>query len=314
MKKNWFLIGLFVAVLFAFLLPEGIQVLPFDLITDIGVGLIFFFYGLKLSLGELKTGLSNYRVHLLVQLATFLLFPLLVLPFYPVFSATVHENWWLAFFFLAALPSTVSSSVVMVSLARGNVSAAIFNASLSGLIGLVLTPFWLQLFMDSSEGFEVGRVILNMVYQIILPLIAGLILSPYLKKTLAPFLKKSGIFDKAVIVLIVYSSFSHAFALNIFSELGFLGFVLILTGILFLFTLVYTLLRYLTKLFHFSTDNKITAEFCGAQKSLVHGSAMGKIMFPAAQLSIFLLPIMLYHVLQLVIIAVIAERYRKKGW
>ena len=140
-----FLLMIATMILMAYFLPKpGMVKEPVSLeeIANAGVSLIFLFYGMRLSVEKLKAGLSNWKMHIVVQLTTFLFFPLIVLAFRPLFVNNGFELLWLGVFFLAALPSTVSSSVVMVSIAKGNIPAAIFNASISSLIGVVVTPLW----------------------------------------------------------------------------------------------------------------------------------------------------------------------------
>ncbi|MGB7841231.1 MAG: bile acid:sodium symporter, partial [Salinimicrobium sp.] len=175
MKFNGFIASLLFAILLAWMLPQGPEILPLKTITNIGIGLIFFFYGLKLSPSEFKAGLGNYKVHILIQLSTFVLFPLLVLAFSPLFEGGTDSRLWIALFFLGALPSTVSSSVVMVSLAKGDIPTAIFNASLSGLIGVVVTPLWMSNFISDSAEFEFMNVVQKLILQVLLPLIIGLL-------------------------------------------------------------------------------------------------------------------------------------------
>ena len=311
MKFNKFIVSLFVAILIAYLLPQGPELLHLKIITDIGIGLIFFFYGLKLSPKELRLGFSNYKIHILVQLTTFLVFPILVLGMLPFFESGTGSNLWLALFFLAALPSTVSSSIVMVSLARGNVPSAIFNASLSGLIGIFVTPLWLSVFMSDSAEFEFLAVIQKLFLQVLLPLIIGLILQQFFGDWARKNSSKISFFDKSVIVLIVYSSFSAAFVSELFLSVGVLDLVKLLILVLLLFFIVYFGIGRLCQMFGWKIEDRITAQFCGTKKSLVHGSVMVKIIFgSSAANALFLLPIMLYHVLQLLIIAVFAEKFR----
>ena len=125
--------------------------LPLDFITTWGVAGIFFFYGLRLSPAKLWEGLSNWRLHILVQLSTFVLFPILILIGNYLFANDTNKLLWLGAFYLAALPSTVSSSVVMVSIAGGNLPAAIFNASISSLLGVFITPIWMGLFLQTNQ-------------------------------------------------------------------------------------------------------------------------------------------------------------------
>ncbi|MGO1584580.1 bile acid:sodium symporter family protein [Mesonia sp.] len=315
MKKHLFILALLLAILASYVFPELSEVLPLGIITDIGIAFIFFFYGLKLSPSELKLGMRNYKLHLLIQAATFIIFPLLVLLFYPVFSSEESYTYWLAFLFLAALPSTVSSSVVMVSLAKGNIPAAVFNASLSGIIGVVVTPLWLSLFLDTSENnISFLDVFSKLGIQILIPLGIGFLLHKYFKKFVTKHKAKLTVFDKSVIVLIVYNSFSHSFKANIFSDLSILDLLAILGGVAGLFFTVYALLGFISKKLHFSKEDEITARFCGSKKSLVHGSVMLQVLFGnASSTGIFLIPIMLYHIFQLMVVAIFANKFQQRS-
>ncbi|WP_029033755.1 bile acid:sodium symporter family protein [Salinimicrobium terrae] len=313
MRFNGFIAALLFAILIAWFLPEGPEILPLKTITDIGIGFIFFFYGLKLSPAEFKAGFYNYRVHIIIQLTTFIIFPLLTLGLLPFFEDGMGSSLWVALFFLGALPSTVSSSIVMVSLARGNLPTAIFNASLSGLIGIIATPLWMSLFMASSSQFEFGAVVQKLVIQIILPLVIGLFLQKFLGNMARKNSGKISFFDKSVIVLIVYSSFSSAFASELFSTVGLVDLFKLTAMVIVLFFIVYFGLAIVSRWMNFATEDEITAKFCGTKKSLVHGSVMVKVIFGnSAANALYLLPIMLYHILQLLVVAVFAEGYRKR--
>src|SRR5690625_1292547 len=150
-------------------------------ISSLGISLIFFFYGLSLSTEAIKNGLKNWRLHVVVQGGTFLLFPLLVLIFYPFVKDTSQKLLWLAFLFMAALPSTVSSSVVMVSIAKGNLPAAIFTASISGIIGIILTPWWMMPFiLKVDAAYDFTTIYLQLITEIVVRLALGLSLRKFL--------------------------------------------------------------------------------------------------------------------------------------
>lgn len=313
MKFNGFIAALLFAILISWFFPEGPEVLPLKTITDIGIGFIFFFYGLKLSPAEFKAGFYNYKVHILIQLTTFVFFPLLTLGFAPLFTNGTSSQLWLALFFLGALPSTVSSSVVMVSVAKGNIPTAIFNASLSGLLGIIITPLWMSFFMSSSSQFEFAAVVQKLVIQIILPLVIGLFLQKFLGELARKNSRKISLFDKSVIVLIVYSSFSSAFSSELFSTVGLTDLLKLTAIVTALFFVVYFITGLISRFFSLKTEDEITAKFCGTKKSLVHGSVMVKVIFGnSAANALYLLPIMLYHILQLLVIAIFAEGYRKR--
>ena len=312
MKSNGFIIALFGAIILAYLAPTVLSNFPLGIIIDIGIGLIFFFYGLKLAPADLKLGFLNYPSHILIQLTTFVLFPLLTFLFIPVFEGGVQSELWLALFFLGVLPSTVSSSVVMVAIAKGNLPTAIFNASISGLIGILVTPLWLSLFLMKTGDFAIVAIITKLLLQIVFPLLIGLML----QRWLGNFARKHGrilsLFDKSVIILIVYSSFSNSFNSNLFESIEVIDLLKISVIVVILFFAVYGITGYVSKLFGFNLRDTITVRFAGTKKSLVHGSVMAKIIFgTSASLGLLLLPIMLYHILQLLLVAVFAERYRK---
>jgi sodium/bile acid cotransporter 7 len=315
MLKNidGFIIGLFLMILLAWLFPQlGVYDGAFNLehATDIGITLIFFFYGLKLSPKQMKEGLSNYRLHLLIQLATFVLFPCLIITFLPFIHTEEQEMIWLAMFFLAVLPSTVSSSVVMVVLAKGNIAGAIFNASISGLIGIIVTPLWIGLFWTiDGASFNFSDIMLSLVWQILIPVVGGLLLHKYLGAIVKRNLKILARFDKLIILLIVYKSFSKSFSSGLFDEISLGDISLIGISTITLFGIVYGIILLLARMLKFNREDKITALFCGSKKSLVHGSVFSKVLFQnVAGQGLFLIPIMLYHSFQLIVVSFIAAR------
>lgn len=318
MKIDKFVLAIIAVVLLAYLFPElGSEEskFPIDLIGSIGISFIFFFYGLKLSPEKIKTGLANWKLHLLVQISTFIIFPLIILAIHPLIQKEENQMFWLGFMFLAALPSTVSSSVVMVSLARGNVAAAIFNASISGLIGIVLTPLWMGFFLTNQTGdFSLSSIYLKLLTEILFPIILGFILQKYLGKYALKYNSYLTLFDKSVILLIIYKSFAESFEKKIFSAVSVLDLLIITLCVLLLFFLIYTFIGFLSSKLGFSREDRITAQFCGTKKSLVHGTVFSKILFPAsAPLGIILLPLMLFHALQIFIISIIATKRGKNG-
>lgn len=311
-----FVLALIGMICLAYIWPEGgTGEGPFSLseLTSYGVSLIFFFYGLRLNLKKLREGLSNWRMHLLVQFSTFVLFPLLVLALMTIFQQEESHLLWLGVFFLASLPSTVSSSVVMVSIAEGNIPAAIFNASISSIIGIFITPLWMGLVLSStSAGFELGDIIGKLVLQVLLPVLAGIMLHGRLGNFAARYRQQLRYFDQLVILLIVYSSFSESFARNMFSDFSALDIFLLAAGMMGLFFLIYGLITLLCRFLGFNREDRITVVFCGSKKSLVHGTVMSKVLFGEAIIGIVLLPIMLYHALQIAAASMIAQKEAKE--
>lgn len=264
---------------------------------------------------KLKAGVKNWKLHLLIQTSTFLIFPLLVLVFRPFILNEEQEIIWLAFFFLAALSSTVSSSVVTVSIAKGNIPAAIFNASISGIIGVVLTPLWMGLFVHNSQtDFNFTDIYVKLVVQIILPVVIGLLLQRFFGGFAQKHTKQLTLFDKSVILLIIYKSFASSFDGNIFSSVSIFDLLILFISVLALFGILFFLTGFLAKKMKFNSEDQITAQFCGTKKSLVHGTVFSKIIFGnIATIGIILLPLMLFHAVQLLIISIVASKMSIKN-
>ena len=305
-----FLLAIIAMVVLAYFFPSiGMIEKPISLgqLANYGISVIFLFYGMRLGPEKLKAGLVNWRMHVLVQSVTFIFFPLLAIAIKPLFGD--NQELWLGIFYLAALPSTVSSSVVMVSIAKGNMPAAIFNASISSLAGVFITPLWMSLFLASDSGFaNTGDIIMKLGLQILLPVVIGILLN----KKFGYFAEKNKArlryFDQTIILLIIYTSFCHSFTEHVFDQYSPLNIFFLALGMIGLFFFVSFIIWGISKLLHFPIEDRITALFCGSKKSLVHGTVMVKVLFPnASSTGIILLPIMMYHALQLIFASIIAR-------
>ena len=276
-KQNIFLLLLLLMVISGKIIPyreEYNQIFNLGTFIDWGIAGIFLLYGLKLNLKEVVKDISNWKLHLLVQFGTFMMFPLVVLLIYPFVKSTTFFPLWVSVFFLASLPSTVSSSVVMVSIAKGNVTSAIFNASISGLIGIVMTPLLMSPFLGENSGTEgkQGEIIQQLLLKVLLPIILGLLLNPIFKNFVTKYSKIIAEFDRLIILLIVYESFSSAFVNRIFSTIPTDQFIWLTICVIVLFFIVYEILKFIAIKLQFTREDIITTTFCGSKKSLVHGS------------------------------------------
>lgn len=283
--------------------------IPLKDITGVGISVIFFFYGVKLSPNELLRGLKNWKLHLLVQATTFLIFPLLILGLYTLFGEE-GSYLWLGTFYLAALPSTVSSSVVMVSIAKGNLPAAIFNASVSSMIGIFITPLWMDLLLpETAVAFDLSDTFIKLSLQVLVPVIVGLLVHRFLIGFVSKHSKTLKNFDQLIILLIIFTAFAESFAEKMFES--FAAMQLLYLGMLMLlfFFVMLGLMYWLSSMLRFNRADTITVIFCGSKKSLVQGAVMGRVMFPdPVVFGVILLPLMLYHALQLLAGSAIAQR------
>lgn len=317
LKIDSFVTAIIISIVIAYFLPQlgaSDSPVPMNLISSIGISLIFFFYGLSLNSEAIKNGLKNWKLHLTVQSSTFILFPLLILPFFPLFKDTSYELLWLAFLFMAALPSTVSSSVVMVSMAKGNLPAAIFNASISGIIGIILTPLWMMPFIKQTDiAFDFSSIYLQLITEIVIPLILGLLLRKYLGSWAQKHKRQLNLFDKFIILLIIYKSFVQSFEDKIFTSISLMEMFVMVALVLLLFFIVYSLTGWLGKILKFNHADRITNQFCGTKKSLVHGTVFSEALFgQTGIIGVMLLPLMIYHAFQILVISIIATKKREE--
>ena len=199
----------------------------------------------------------------------------------------------------------------MVSIAKGNVPSAIFNASISGLIGIFATPMLMHPFMDNSSSATVDQasIIQQLLLKVLLPIVLGLLLNPLCRKFITRYGKLIGKFDRLIILLIVYESFSTAFVNQVFSSVPAVTFLIIAGASVGLFFIVYHVLGWAAKRLGFNREDTITTTFCGSKKSLVHGSLFMMVLgIPDDNKVMFLLPIMLYHSFQLFYVSWLANK------
>jgi sodium/bile acid cotransporter 7 len=317
-KPDWFLIGMVVATLLAWVHPTpgaaGGRMHP-ELLTKAGVALLFFLHGVMLSFAALRAGALNWRLHVFVQACTFLVFPLLGFGLNALLDGHVGPELKLGLFYLCALPSTVSTSVAMTAVARGNVAGAVFNATLSSLIGVVVTPLWIAAVMKTTgQSHALGPVILDLLRWLVLPLAVGQLCRPVLGAWLAQ--RKAGvhIVDRGTILLLVYTSMCDSFQQGIWSGQGAatLTLAFIVCGVLL--ALVLALTSWAARALGFSHADRMAAVFCGSKKTLASGVPMAKLIFGAhPALGVILLPIMIFHPLQLVVCGLLAQRWGAPG-
>lgn len=316
LKKEWFLAAMLVAMGLAVIIPQVGQsggVLHLDSVTAFGIAFVFFLHGIGLSPKALKDGMSNWRLHLFIQSATFILYPLLWVVFGQGMLALMPSALALGFCFLFVLPSTISSSVAMTAIGRGNMPGAIFNASLSSILGIFITPFLIQVFMG-LEGAEIdiAASVIAISKMLLLPMIVGQLLRPMLLSYVEQHKSVVNKLDKYVILFIVFNAFSDSVAEGIWHsfsiEYVIMSVVICALVLFFIVNLMVKSARWLG----FDHGDEVAAVFCGSKKTLAAGVPMAKVIFGAdPRLGMILLPIMIYHPLQIFYCAVLANRYQK---
>ena len=314
LKKEWFLLGLVSAIVLATIsapLGKTGGLIHLDKLTGIGIAVVFFLHGLGLSPAAIKAGISNWRLHIYIQSATFLIYPVLWLVFGDTFLTFMPAALAFGFCYLFVLPSTISSSVTMTSVGKGNVPGAIFNASLSSILGVFITPLFIQLFMG-FEGVELDLLgsVISISKLLLLPMIAGQILRPVLIGFVERHKAVVNKVDKYVIIFIVYNAFCDSVANHIWSDFSV---SLLATCIAIccavLLVMVHSI-QWGARKVGFEREDEVAAVFCGTKKTLAAGVPMAKVIFGAdPNLGMILLPIMLYHPIQIFYCAILANRY-----
>ena len=321
LRSNGLLLGLLLAVFAAFLFPrlgsrEGI--LHGSLVSDVGVSVILFLQGLSLAWENVKAALGSWRLHVIIQTFTFVVFPIVGLGFY-FFG---HEFWPSeppavrdGFLFLCVLPSTVSSSVVLTSVARGNTPGALFNAALSNIAGVVLTPVLVHLLMQASgRSAPFGPVLLKICLLTLLPFSIGMFLRRYLKKQVEANKRWVNRICNAIVLLIVYTAFCDSVENKIWTIYGVGLTVKVLALVAFLFSGMPLLIYGVCRLSRLRRGDAIAAYFCSVKKTLAMGVPLATLIFgQRSDLSLILLPIMFYNPFQLLVNGLIANQLAKES-
>ena len=315
-RRNWFLLGLVAAVGLAWLFPaagaKGGLLRP-ELTIRAGVVVIYFFQGLTLALAALRHGALRWRLHALVQAWTFLLFPLVGLLLDRVAGARLPPDLRTGFLFLCVLPTTISTAIVFTTVAGGNVAGAIFNATLSNLLGIALTPLWTGWLMRAGgRTLPLGPVILEIVLLLLVPLAAGQALRPWLRRWADARKPRLAGVNSGIVLFIVYAAFANSVQARVWERYGAHIMLLALTGVLLLFAFVMGAVLVTIRADRLDSADASAALFCSSQKTLAAGVPMAQLIFGAHPgLGLILLPVMLYHPLQLMVHGMIAMRWRR---
>ena len=305
--------ALILTVLIASALPcRGSTADAFKWLTDAAIALLFFLHGAKLSREAALAGLTHWRLHLTVLASTFVLFPLSGLLLKPVLLPLVTPALYVGVLFLCTLPSTVQSSIAFASIARGNVSAAICSASASSLLGIVITPLLVGLIIatNGKSGFSMDAVG-SIVLQLLVPFIAGQVARRWIGRWVDGHRGMLSFVDQGSILLVVYTAFSAAVIQGLWQHTPprVLGGLLIVNAVLLAVLLLVT--RYGARALGFNKEDEITIVFCGSKKSLASGVPMAQVLFAGHAMGAVVLPLMLFHQVQLMACAVLARRYAK---
>ena len=305
-----FTILLFVMVLLASVLPVSGQAAElFSWITTAAIAILFFLHGAKLSREAVIEGLMHWKLHTLVFALTFALFPILGLLAKPILLPMLGQELYWGFLFMCFLPSTVQSSIAFTSVAQGNIAGAICSASFSNIIGMLITPILVSYFIlgQRQHGFDPTQSIVQIMLLLLLPFVLGQLLRPYIIQYLLKHPSVVRAFDQGSILMVVYGAFSSAVVAGLWQQVSGLTLFYLTLACSSLLTVVMLLAWYMPQWLRFNRADQITIFFCSSKKTLASGVPMAQILFIGQPLGIIVLPIKIFHQIQLMVCAAIAN-------
>jgi sodium/bile acid cotransporter 7 len=310
-----FVLLMIATVIAASLLPcSGVGAQVFNGVTNVLICLLFFLHGAKLPREAVVAGITHWRLHLTVLVCTFVLLPILGSLLKPLLSPLVTPDLYMGILFVCVLPSTVQSSIAFTAIARGNVPAAVCAASASNLLGIFLTPILVGLLVvahaGGSSSFDAIR---NIALQLLLPFVLGQIA----RRWIAGWINRSkGLLkfvDQSSILMVVYTAFSEAVIQGLWQKVSPHSLIGLLVIDALLLALIMLISTYGSRWLGFNKEDEITIVFCGSKKSLASGIPLAKVLFAGKALGAVVLPLMLFHQLQLMVCAVLAQRYARRS-
>lgn len=310
-----FTLALVATIALASLLPvSGDAAAVMRTVTNVAIGIMFFLYGARLSRQAVVEGMAHWRLHLTVFASTYVLFPILGVVLSLVTPSLLPRELAVGVLFLTTLPSTVQSSIAFTSIAGGNVAAAICSASISNLAGILVTPLLVGLVMQGTGavGFSLHAVE-TIALQLFLPFVLGQVLQPWLGGWALRHKTTLGLTDRGSILLVVYLAFSEAISQGLWETLAPLDLVVLLGVSALLLTAVLVITTLVARRAGFSREDEITIVFCGSKKSLATGVPMANVLFAGGPVGTIVLPLMVFHQLQLMVCAALARRYAARG-
>lgn len=312
-KPDPLIVLIILAVIIAIIAPaRGTFADIFGQLTNVAIALLFFLYGARLSTQEALNGLKHWRLHLTILAFTFVVYPFIGIALRPL-TAVISHDMYLGILFLTLVPSTVQSSVAFTSIAKGNVAGAIISASASNLVGVIITPLLVMLLMGTGGGVHIDTSVFGEIALLLLaPFILGQLTRRWVGKVAQS--KATKVVDRGSIAMVVYSAFSKGVVDGIWSSISLwdLAFLVVFAAAFVAFMLWLT--RKASQKMGFNRADTIAIEFCGSKKSLATGLPMASVIFASggASLGLLILPLMIYHQVQLMMCSWLAARYAQR--
>jgi sodium/bile acid cotransporter 7 len=301
-------------ILASFVPVSGQAAEVFSSITTIAIAILFFLHGAKLSREAVVEGLMHWKLHTLVFAFTFALFPIIGLLAKPVLVPLLGQELYWGFLFMCFLPSTVQSSIAFTSVAQGNVAGAVCSASFSNIVGMFITPVLVAFFIlgQSQHGFDPTSSIMQITLLLLVPFILGQILRPWVFPQMKKMPEIVKVFDQGSILMVVYGAFSSAVVAGLWHQVSLSTLLLLIIACSVLLTLVMLLALFVPRWIGFDKADQKTIFFCGSKKTLASGVPMAQILFIGQPIGMIVLPIMIFHQIQLMVCGIVANMWAKQ--
>lgn len=312
-RPDPFIVALLAAAVVASFLPVSAGVLDaLQVASVIAIALLFFLYGARLSTAETLAGLRNWRLQGVILATTFVVFPLLGLATQVLDGNLLRSSLASGVLLLCLVPSTVQSCVVYTRIAKGNVAGAVVSASMSNLIGVFLTPLLVALLMRADASVDAGSIV-RIVLQLFVPFVLGQVLRPWIGGAVSRNDHRLKLFDRGSIVLVVFVAFSKGRQADVWSSLSVWSVLAVgaVCAVLLAVAMAWTVVA--GRALGFSRADRIAMLFCGSNKSLASGLPIATVLFAGGDVALIILPLMLYHQLQIITGAVLAGRLERSA-
>lgn len=312
-RPDGFVLGIFAVAGLASIFPAtGTAENVLGWATKIAIGLLFLIYGARLSPQEAWEGVKHWRLHSVVLAMTYVIFPLIGLALRILEPTILTQDLYTGILFLCLVPSTVQSSIAFTSIAKGNVAGAVVSASFSNIVGVFVTPLLVILLMNTSGDAHVdASSILDIVAQLLIPFLVGQLIRPLVTGWLSRHSKPTKIVDRGSILLVVYAAFSESMNQHVWSSVSVWRIVAVVATCIVLLAIVLALTSVIGRALGFTRADRIVLVFCGSKKSLASGLPMASVLFAGQPVGLIVLPLLLFHQIQLMVCAVLAQRYAR---
>jgi sodium/bile acid cotransporter 7 len=310
--ENFVIAMLVVVVVASFFPASGAAAAALHWATTLVIALLFFLYGARLSPAQAWAGLKNWKLHVLVLVCTFVVFPLLGLCAEALPDSVLPTELRQGFLYLTLTPSTVQSSIAFCSIAGGDVAAAVVAASLSSLLGVFLTPALVIVVFGAQDVAVSWESVLDVVFQLLLPFLAGQCARRFIGDWIAAHARRLKLVDQGSVLLVVYTAFSLGVTEGVWRRVRAADLAVLTLDCVVLLAVVLGATALAGKALRFSYGERVVLLFCGSKKSLAAGLPIAGVLFGPSQLGLIVLPLMLFHQIQLLVCTVIAGRLGRR--